>query len=205
MLEHLSIYTYLFFWYHFPSRCTLCVCVLVQRFEPQGRRFTNFHYYCYLRRPPVDCCTAAELWKITKNKIPINPFSAAACKTFWPKKCTYTNSIFSSRITNLISQCGFWWISFHMLMWKTQRISKFLLLLVVFKWHHGSERVKYRTTPHTPTPASRESVWKRMQVTGPWRCHLKGENSTDPDCQWQGLKFEKEKGSRSVRERDGRW
>ena len=23
------------------------MCVLVQRFEPQGRRFTNFHYYCY--------------------------------------------------------------------------------------------------------------------------------------------------------------
>ena len=29
----------------FPSRCTLCV--LVQRFEPQGRRITNFHYYYY--------------------------------------------------------------------------------------------------------------------------------------------------------------
>ena len=23
------------------------VCMLVQRFEPQGRRFTNFHYYYY--------------------------------------------------------------------------------------------------------------------------------------------------------------
>ena len=21
------------------------MCILVQRFEPQGRRFTNFHYY----------------------------------------------------------------------------------------------------------------------------------------------------------------
>ena len=24
----------------------MCV-ILVQHFEPQGRRFTNFHYYCY--------------------------------------------------------------------------------------------------------------------------------------------------------------
>ena len=23
------------------------VCMLIQRFEPQGRRFTNFHYYYY--------------------------------------------------------------------------------------------------------------------------------------------------------------
>ena len=23
------------------------VCILVQRFEPQGRPFTNFHYYYY--------------------------------------------------------------------------------------------------------------------------------------------------------------
>ena len=25
----------------------VCYTVLVQRFEPQGRRFTNFHYYYY--------------------------------------------------------------------------------------------------------------------------------------------------------------
>ena len=24
------------------------VCMLVQRFEPQGRRFTNFHYYYHI-------------------------------------------------------------------------------------------------------------------------------------------------------------
>ena len=30
-------------------RCTLCVLyiMLVRRFEPKGRRFTNFHYYYY--------------------------------------------------------------------------------------------------------------------------------------------------------------
>ena len=26
----------------------VCNTMLVQRFEPQGRRFTNFHYYYYL-------------------------------------------------------------------------------------------------------------------------------------------------------------
>ena len=49
MLEHLSIYTS-FFWggggedniFHLDVHY---VCTLVQRFEPQGRRFTNFHYY----------------------------------------------------------------------------------------------------------------------------------------------------------------
>ena len=46
ILEHLSTYTFgggdkIF---HLDVHY---VCVLVQRFEPQGRRFTNFHYYYY--------------------------------------------------------------------------------------------------------------------------------------------------------------
>ena len=69
------------------------VCMLVQRFEPQGRRFTNFHYYYYLRRPPVDCYTAAELWKTTKDNIPINPFPAAACKISG-LKCAHTRTVY---------------------------------------------------------------------------------------------------------------
>ena len=54
MLEHLSIYIYpknkyviyIFFdnIFHLDVHY---VCMLVQRFEPQGRRFTNFHYYYY--------------------------------------------------------------------------------------------------------------------------------------------------------------
>ena len=46
MLEHLSIYTFIFFdnIFHLDVHY---VCMLVQRFEPQGRRFTNFHYYYY--------------------------------------------------------------------------------------------------------------------------------------------------------------
>ena len=39
MLEHLPIYIYIF---HLDVHY---VCMLVRRFEPQGRRFTNFHYY----------------------------------------------------------------------------------------------------------------------------------------------------------------
>ena len=46
MLEHLSIYKYIFIVldniFHLDVHY---VCMLVQRFEPQGRRFTNFHYY----------------------------------------------------------------------------------------------------------------------------------------------------------------
>ena len=46
MLEHLSIYTSSFFdnIFHLDVHH---VCMLVQRFEPQGRRFTSFHYYYY--------------------------------------------------------------------------------------------------------------------------------------------------------------
>ena len=44
MLEHLSIYTYLMTFS--ISMYIMCVC-FVQRFEQQGRRFTNFHYYYY--------------------------------------------------------------------------------------------------------------------------------------------------------------
>ena len=43
MLEHLSIYTFIFLdnIFHLDVHY---VCTLVQRFEPQGRCFTNFHY-----------------------------------------------------------------------------------------------------------------------------------------------------------------
>ena len=45
MLEHLSIYT--FFFDNIFHLDVHYVCMLVQRFEPQGRRFTNFDYYYY--------------------------------------------------------------------------------------------------------------------------------------------------------------
>ena len=46
MLEHLSIYTFLFYFLiAFYISMYIIVCMLVQRIEPQGRRFTNFHYY----------------------------------------------------------------------------------------------------------------------------------------------------------------
>ena len=41
MLEHLSIYIFFDNIFHLDVHY---VCMLVQRFEPQGRRFTNFHY-----------------------------------------------------------------------------------------------------------------------------------------------------------------
>ena len=45
MLKHLSIYTY--FLDNIFHLDVHYVCMLVQHFEPQGRRFTNFHYYYY--------------------------------------------------------------------------------------------------------------------------------------------------------------
>ena len=55
MLEHLSIYTSSFFdnIFHLDVHH---VCMLVQRFEPQGRRFTNFHYYYYYRTGKCTVC-----------------------------------------------------------------------------------------------------------------------------------------------------
>ena len=36
-----------FFFYNIFHLDVHYVCMLVQRFQPQGRRFTNFHYYYY--------------------------------------------------------------------------------------------------------------------------------------------------------------
>ena len=44
MLEHLSIYPFLYITFF---HLNVHMCMLVQRFEPQGRRCTNFHYYYY--------------------------------------------------------------------------------------------------------------------------------------------------------------
>ena len=57
---------------------------------------------------------------------------------------TGTQKQYISWSYNYFQWCGFWSKSFHMFMWKTQKglkILNFLLLLVVFKWHCGSEGV----------------------------------------------------------------
>ena len=45
MLQHLSIYTFFFFFIDIFHLDVHYVCMLVQCFEPHGRRSTNFHYY----------------------------------------------------------------------------------------------------------------------------------------------------------------
>ena len=50
-LSLLSTVVNIYFFFFFDNIFHLdvhYVCMLVQRFEPQGRRFTNFHYYYYL-------------------------------------------------------------------------------------------------------------------------------------------------------------
>jgi len=49
MLEHLSVYIHILNIFDNIFHLDVhYVCMLVQRFEPQGRRFTNFSYYYYL-------------------------------------------------------------------------------------------------------------------------------------------------------------
>ena len=51
MLENLSMYIYIDIVIYLDNIFHLSVhyvCMLVQRFEPQGRHFTNFHYYYYI-------------------------------------------------------------------------------------------------------------------------------------------------------------
>ena len=64
MLEHLSIYTFfkLFGVDNIFNLDAHYVCTFVQRFEPQGRRFTNFHHYYYSTLRPI---TSAESWEKT--------------------------------------------------------------------------------------------------------------------------------------------
>ena len=81
-----------------------------------------------------------------------NPFTASACKFFRAENCTNTpaNGKYFDSVTNLI-RCMFWWKSFHILRRRRQRkslrISNFALLLVVFKWHYGGEKVKGCVAP----------------------------------------------------------
>ena len=43
------------------------VCMLVQRFELQGRRFTNFHYYYYCVAHPQVVCNCAQAEGMSQN------------------------------------------------------------------------------------------------------------------------------------------
>ena len=56
MLELLSIYKLLIFLDNIFHLDVHYVCMLVQRFEPKGRRFTNFHYYYYYTLQNSCCC-----------------------------------------------------------------------------------------------------------------------------------------------------
>ena len=59
MLEPLSTPNFYFIFsyiYIFISMCIMCYTVLAQRFEPQGRCFTNFHYYYYYQLSHMRTC-----------------------------------------------------------------------------------------------------------------------------------------------------
>ena len=77
----------------------------------------------------------------------INPFTAPACKISGLKDAqTCLQTVYFLVLYHIYFQCyAFWWKSFQIPVQKRKlkdlRVSKLALLLVVFKWHHGSERV----------------------------------------------------------------
>ena len=80
----------------------------------------------------------------------INPFTAPACKRFRLTDAgTHPKTVGFPVLQHIYFQCPtFWWKSFHMperkRRQKSWRVSNLVLSLVVFNWHHGSERVEWR-------------------------------------------------------------
>ena len=50
--------------------------MLVQRFEPHGRRLTDFHYYYY---SPATESSLSEPWKGLTRKVELDPHSELDC------------------------------------------------------------------------------------------------------------------------------
>ena len=84
-------------------------------------------------------------------------------------------------------QCyAFWWKSFHMPVQKRKkkkrrkkglRVSNFALLLVVYKWHAGSERVKGLQSSEWLLTGSEVPFW-RIPKGSLVICRCKGSHST---------------------------
>ena len=85
----------------------------------------------------------------------LSPFCCHSLNKFWAEKCTVTPAynIFSHPITNLLSlQCILMRVLSHASMKKKILNSvKFHAFLVVFKWHHGSERVNKQFLTYVKT------------------------------------------------------
>ena len=67
---------------------------------------------------------------------------------------------------------AFWWKCFHMPVRKRRqkglKVSNFVLLLVVFKWHHGSEGVKFIQFKRAVTPICIASTSVSAISQTPW-------------------------------------
>ena len=85
-----------------------------------------------------------------------------------------TNSVFSSPVTHLLSVlCVLMKILSHTsVKKKTKRLrgSNFTLLLVIFKWHHGSEGVNVLSTTqgHLRTKRSLGAILNRIKLVSNW-------------------------------------
>ena len=82
---------------------------------------------------------------LDKNPHPQPHPTTPACKVFGLKSVHVCLRImYFAVLYQMCFQYGiFWWKSFHVLVQKRKgmRVSNFGLLLVLFKWHHGSERL----------------------------------------------------------------
>ena len=80
--------------------------------------------------------------------VDVNPFTAPACNFSGLKEArAHAHSIYSGPLTHLLSMLRALMQLFHVPVQKrrqkSSRVSYLVLLLVVFKWHHGSEGVKH--------------------------------------------------------------
>ena len=118
-------------------------------------------------RGPSEAGTAPARRTTRQLVTAINPITAPACTISGLKEArTRLQRVYFPVLWHLLQCYVFWWSSFHMppvrnRKQKGLKVSHLVLLLVVFKWLHGSEGVK-RTTETTtraehrfPAPSSK--------------------------------------------------
>ena len=105
----------------------------------------------------------------------LNPFTALEWKVSGLKNArTHLKTVYFLVLKHIYFQCySFWWKSFDMPVQNKQkqtkkclRVSNLALLLVVFKWHHGSEGVNHESVGR-PTPRW-HVIQSYVQFWWPW-------------------------------------
>ena len=98
---------------------------------------------------PCPASGLVPLWILwLSNKYSINHFTAPASESSGLKesRTRLKNSIFSGPVTHLLSVLSVFHMPVRKRRQKGLRVSNFAVLLVVLKWDHGNEGVKYTCT-----------------------------------------------------------